>query len=213
MPGLIIAFEGAKGAGKTSLIGLVKDELTFLLEKAWSKRPVVVVKQPTQTYPGGKREPDEKATNVSLTEWLTKDRRIAWNQALAACLNDNAVVLMDRHYLSTVVRQGWCLTGGYRRAQSILARQAQLFGSPDLWVIVRAPVGEICERLAARKEEGQSALRKSVKHRLDGYAKMAKYLKTTAIEVDNKDGNLADNARVLAGEISRALPFLAGVRF
>lgn len=197
--GILIAFDGPKGAGKTTLVNGVKENLSMMLKG--SGRELWATAQPTKPFPGNKRDPDETLSVNKQIEWFTRDRGDQYGDILCELLEHRAIVLLDRHYLSTVVHQGYLQTGGYRRACAILARQQQLFGKPDLWVLVQAPVKEVCARLAARKEEGQQVTMKVAKQRYDAYRKMAQHLGAPTIKVNNKDGTLEGNVFSISNAI------------
>ena len=102
--GLLIAFEGIDGTGKTTQINLLSDKLT---DKGYQ---VVATREPTDGQYGRKiRELFTKRHHVSVEEELDlfmADRREHVREVIEPALAAGKIVLTDRYYFSTAAYQG-----------------------------------------------------------------------------------------------------------
>lgn len=102
--GLLIAFEGIDGTGKSSQLQLLA---TFLREK---KCKVVVTREPTDSKYGKLiRQLYTDRSSYTLKEELElfiEDRRLHVDQLIQPGLSKGYVVLTDRYYFSTAAYQG-----------------------------------------------------------------------------------------------------------
>lgn len=101
--GLLVAFEGIDGAGKTTQVDRLVEYLTD------RGVPLVRTKEPTNG-PWGTRIRQSAVTgrmspNEELEAFL-QDRREHVRQTIAPALADGQVVVVDRYYYSTVAYQG-----------------------------------------------------------------------------------------------------------
>lgn len=147
-PGLLIAFEGIDGVGKTTQAALAGEWLSRR-----SGREALVIHEPTATGPHGRRLRDRLAEvggRLGVEEEFAlflADR--AWNgetnvrPALAAGRD----VVLDRYYISSVAYQGarGLDLGLIRRANEAIAPR------PALVILLRLDVEEALERIAARR--------------------------------------------------------------
>jgi dTMP kinase len=145
--GVLIAFEGIDGSGKTTQAR----RLAHRLRNAGVT--VVLTKEPTMGPHGarlrasassGRLDPEAE---VALFE---ADRREHVAQVIAPALARGAAVIVDRYYFSTAAYQG---ARGLDPA-AILARNEGFAPAPDLLVILEIPVGV---GLARIRERGDGA--------------------------------------------------------
>jgi len=102
--GLLIAFEGIDGTGKTTQIRLLAEKLTARGHR------VVATREPTDGKYGRKiRELFTKRHHVSAQEELDlfiADRKEHVREVIAPALAAGKIVLTDRYYFSTAAYQG-----------------------------------------------------------------------------------------------------------
>lgn len=101
--GLLVAFEGIDGAGKTTQVRLLETKLHA------EHIPFVSTKEPTQGPWGQKIRSSAQTGRMSPADELDaflRDRREHVADLLEPSLAAGKVVLVDRYYLSTVAYQG-----------------------------------------------------------------------------------------------------------
>ena len=154
--GILIAFEGIDGAGKTTQLGRLARRLQAL------GREVVCSREPT-TGPWG-RKIREAAGRLPLADELeafTEDRRAHVAELIAPALGRGAVVLLDRYYPSSAAYQG---TRGdpALSVAAVLAHNEAFAPRPDLTVRIDVPVAlglaRVGQRGAATPFETQATL-------------------------------------------------------
>lgn len=132
--GVLIAFEGIDGTGKTTQIALLAEALR---QRGLS---VVVTREPTDGQYGRKiRELYENRNSVTPEEELAlflDDRREHVEQVIAPALAKGHVVLTDRYYYSTAAYQG---AAGHD-PQKIIAANELFAPVPDMVIMLEAPV-------------------------------------------------------------------------
>lgn len=139
--GIFIAFEGVDGAGKSTLVRAVA---AVLAERG---HIATMTAEPTGGAYGRGHARYGMASMPRLS-W-TADRGQHMATIVRPALDAGDVVLCDRHYWSTAAYQG--RSGS--EAGAILLEQRDVFGEPDLWVLVSTPL-PICRiRLDARGEQ------------------------------------------------------------
>ncbi len=132
--GVLIAFEGIDGTGKTTQIALLAEAL-----RQRGLR-VVVTREPTDGQYGRKiRELYKNRKSVTPEEELTlflDDRREHVAQVIGPALASGQVVLTDRYYYSTAAYQG---AAGHD-PQKIIAANELFAPVPDMVIMLEAPV-------------------------------------------------------------------------
>ncbi len=132
--GLLIAFEGIDGTGKTTQIRLLAEALK---EKGYG---VIATCEPTNGPYGKKiRQLFLKRHTVSREEELAlfvADRRQHVNEVIEPALDSGKIVLTDRYYLSTAAYQG--AAGG--DPEEIIRQNEDFAPVPDLVILLVAPV-------------------------------------------------------------------------
>jgi dTMP kinase len=145
--GCLIVFEGIDGAGKTTQSKILHDVL------ARGGHRVKATKEPTGSPSGerirelareGRRESPEIETDLFL-----RDRRSHVEKLIGPALEDGAVVISDRYYLSTVAYQG---ARGLDPALLLLGCE-QEFPVPDLALILDVSPEEGLRRIARRQRD------------------------------------------------------------
>jgi len=132
--GVLIAFEGIDGTGKSTQIRLAAD---WLREVGCA---VVTTREPTDGPFGARiRATLTAGSRMAAAEELhlfLEDRRDHVRQLIAPALATGKIVLTDRYYLSTVAYQG---AAGQDPA-AIFARNEAFAPPPDLVLLLVAPV-------------------------------------------------------------------------
>jgi dTMP kinase len=151
MPGgLLVVFEGAEGAGKTTQLRLLADWLGS------RGRDVVAVREPGGTVVGDEIRRillDPNSDIVPRTEALLfmASRAQLVEREIRPALESGAIVLLDRFFLSTYAYQGIGrgLPESDLRAANAIATQGLV---PDLTLLLTMPVADGLARAVERGE-------------------------------------------------------------
>lgn len=141
--GILVAFEGIDGAGKTTQARRLAD----LLESAGVT--VVRTKEPTDGAIGMSIRQSATTGRMSPSDELEafiQDRREHVESKIAPALVRGDVVIVDRYYYSTAAYQG---ARGFD-ASEILARNEAFAPQPDVLFVLDVPVSLGHERISAR---------------------------------------------------------------
>lgn len=142
--GVLIAFEGIDGSGKTTQILKVAESLKQHNYK------VTVTHEPNHSSEWGQliqkkvKKHREKVTPETELEWYLKDRKWDLENNILPALEKNHVVLVDRYFLSNAAYQGALKTF----TLEFVLQQNSFARKPDLWIIL-----DVCVQL------GQTRLR------------------------------------------------------
>ncbi len=155
--GILVAFEGIDGSGKTTQIYKVAD---YLRERNYT---VTVTHEPNPDSPYSqfiKQEVHQNRDNTSPEkelEWYTKDRAWDLKNNILPALERKELVLVDRYYLSSAAYQGGldAFTLDYVLAKNSFARR------PDLWIILDVAVKLGQARLKMREKRNDDQLEKA----------------------------------------------------
>ena len=139
--GILIAFEGIDGSGKTTQIEKVAK---YLRERI--STPITVTHEPNPDSPycnliqtKVKQQREEISPEQEL-DWYTKDRKWDLEHNILPALKRNEIVLVDRYYMSSAAYQGALdtFTIEYVLEKNSFAKR------PDLWIIldVDVPLGQ-----------------------------------------------------------------------
>ena len=147
--GILVAFEGIDGSGKSTQIYKVAD---YLRERNFT---VTVTHEPNPESPYSQRIKEEVHMNRDKTspekelEWYTKDRAWDLEHNILPALERKELVLVDRYYLSSAAYQGGldAFTLEYVLEKNSFARR------PDLWLILDVPVKLGQDRLYQRSQK------------------------------------------------------------
>ena len=147
--GILVAFEGIDGSGKTIQIYKVAN---YLRERNYT---VTVTHEPNPESPYSqliKQEVHQNRENTSPEnelEWYTKDRAWDLEHNILPALERKELVLVDRYYLSSAAYQGGleAFTLDYVLEKNSFARR------PDLWLILDVPVKLGQTRLQQRSQK------------------------------------------------------------
>ena len=156
--GVLIAFEGIDGSGKTTQIERVA---RFLQEQSY---PVTVTHEPNHSSKWGQliqekvKKHREEVTPETELEWYVKERKWDLTHNILPALKKKHVVLVDRYYLSNAAYQGALNTFSL---EDVLQKNA-FAHVPDLWLIldVTVPLGQA--RIRDRnKQQNEDQLEKA----------------------------------------------------
>lgn len=139
--GILIAFEGIDGTGKSTQIGLLADYL------AAKGHRVVMTREPTDG-PYGRKIRSLFASRRQLTPdeelaLFMEDRRQHVRELLIPALNEGKVILTDRYYLSTAAYQG---AAGHDPG-GIIAANEEFAPLPDLVILLELTPAESVHRI------------------------------------------------------------------
>ena len=157
--GLLIAFEGIDGTGKTTLAQMLKERLEAL------GHSVVMFKEPTNETEAGKKirvsYVEGRASLDIELQWFIEDRKWNVTTRILPALAENKIVFLDRYFFSTACYQGVRKNNDW---VSILELNRKKFPEPDLTIIfdldVQLAVKRIMkERSNANTFEGLQNLR------------------------------------------------------
>jgi len=149
--GLLIAFEGLDGSGKTTQLSWLAGALRT------AGRTVVTTREPTEGRYGRRIRAMAKGGKRPLPEdelsWFLEDRREHVREVIAPALARGEIVLSDRYYLSTVTYQGargldW---------QALLAQCEAEFPIPDLVLLLEIDPSQGLARVRARGARAEPA--------------------------------------------------------
>jgi dTMP kinase len=144
--GTLIAFEGIDGAGKTTQLNLLADELR-------AKRiSVVTSKEPTNGKWGRQIRRSAQDGRLSLDEelrMLTEDRREHVLKLILPALINGHTVLLDRYFYSTIAYQG--SRGG--DVDAIAAAMTAEFPIPDVVFLIDVPAEVGLDRISLGRGE------------------------------------------------------------
>lgn len=148
-PGLLVAFEGVDGAGKTTQAERLRDRLASMGVE------VVLTKEPTDSEYGRRirqiaREGREGITAEEELDLFLKDRELDVTQTIAPMLGRGGVVLMDRYYFSNIAYQG-ALGLDPRHIQQV---NEERFPTPDLTLLFVIPPEASTRRIQSGREGG-----------------------------------------------------------
>jgi dTMP kinase len=127
--GLLIAFEGIDGAGKTTQVDL----LTQFFVSA--NEPVLRSKEPTDGPWGQRIRASAKSVRLSLQEELNafiEDRKEHLRDKILPALSNGQVVILDRYFYSTIAYQG--SRGG--EIEAITAQMLESAPEPDIVFLI-----------------------------------------------------------------------------
>ena len=128
--GLLIAFEGIDGTGKTTLALMLKERLEV------SGYSVVMFKEPTNETEAGKKIRasyiEERASLDIELQWFIEDREWNVTTRILPALAENKIVFLDRYFFSTACYQGVRKNNDW---VSILELNRKKFPEPDLTII------------------------------------------------------------------------------
>lgn len=143
MTGILLAFEGIDGSGKSTQRNLLADALRR------HDIPCVITAEPTQGKWGQKIREFSRTTRLTAQEELDLfilDRREHVETLIGPSLQAGKVVLTDRYYFSSAAYQGSLGLDPYQ-----IVRQHQEFcPTPDLVVLIDLPPELGLQRVRAR---------------------------------------------------------------
>lgn len=144
--GLLIAFEGIDGTGKSTQISLLAEYLRS------QGKDVIVTREPTDSDYGRRiRELylcREQCSPEEELDLFIQDRKLHVTKLIKPALNAGRIVLTDRYYYSTAAYQG----ANGLDAADILQRN-RFAPRPDLVILLTMPPELSAERISSRGEQ------------------------------------------------------------
>ncbi len=144
--GILIAFEGIDGTGKTTFTHRLASYFSAL------GREVIVRFEPTDG-PWGRKLRESAATGRMSAEeeldCLLRDRRAHVEEVILPALREGKVVILDRYYFSTMAYQG---TRGIDPLE-IRKRNEEFAPVPDHLIILDLDVDAALSRIGARGDK------------------------------------------------------------
>jgi len=145
--GILIAFEGIDGTGKSTQISLLAEYLAALGHE------VVKTREPTDGAYGRKIRSmfasRHKLTSEEELELFMNDRREHVTDLISPSLTSGKIVLTDRYYFSTVAYQG---AAGHDPAR-IIAENEAFAPVPDLVLLLALSPAESARRIRSGRGE------------------------------------------------------------
>jgi len=147
--GILVAFEGIDGCGKTTQIDKVAD---YLRERDYT---VTVTHEPNPKSPYARLIKEEVHQNRDNTspekelEWYTKDRAWDLEHNILPALERKELVLVDRYFLSSAAYQG----GLDAFTMEFVLEKNSFARPPELWLILDVPVKLGQDRLQQREDQ------------------------------------------------------------
>lgn len=145
--GLLIAFEGIDGTGKSSQLQMLAATL------AQRGRQVVITREPTDGPYGRKIRSlftsRSRITPAEELELFMADRRQHVREVIEPALAAGKIVLTDRYYLSTAAYQG----AAGQDPEAIMAANETFAPVPDLVLLLTLPPDQSIHRIRALRGE------------------------------------------------------------
>ncbi len=148
-PGLLVAFEGVDGAGKTT-------QATRLLERLQAMGfEAILTKEPTDSEYGRRIRQIAREGRIGITaeeelDLFLKDRQLDVTETLEPVLKRGGIVLMDRYYFSNIAYQG-ALGLDPQHIQKV---NEERFPTPDLTLLFVIAPEDSTRRIAEGREGG-----------------------------------------------------------
>ncbi|MNR88696.1 Thymidylate kinase [compost metagenome] len=148
-PGLLVAFEGVDGAGKTTQATLLETRLRDMGFEA------ILTKEPTDSEYGRRIRQIAREGRIGITleeelDLFLKDRELDVNETIEPVLKRGGIVLMDRYYFSNIAYQGAL---GLDPA-AIQQVNEERFPTPDLTLLFVISPEESTRRISEGREGG-----------------------------------------------------------
>jgi dTMP kinase len=152
--GLLIAFEGIDGCGKSTQLRRLAGRLRG------SGHSITTTHEPTDGPTGQRiRERARSGDWFDAEEqlrWFVEDRRVHVSEVIEPALRAGKLVLTDRYFLSTVAYQ----SARGLSLQEILADSEAEFPIPDLVLLLEMDPGPALERVFSRGEAIEGSFEK-----------------------------------------------------
>jgi dTMP kinase len=191
--GILVAFDGPNGVGKSTLIERVKSELIYCGHE------VLITKEPTATEIGDfTRRVAEHLDGESLACLVAADRYQHIKETIIPQLELGKIVISDRYILSSLILQ--CMDGVDMEFVFAINNNILI---PDIQIAVNADAAVLQQRLSERNgltrfERGQRSSEESCRMLL-GISALRKR-NVSVLDVDNT-GDIADSVSIIANRI------------
>lgn len=152
--GVLIAFEGIDGTGKTTQATLLSE---YLNNEGY---PVILTKEPTDGEYGQKiRNLYVSRAAISAEEeldWFIKDRQEHVEKVIRPALDQGCVVITDRYYFSTMAYQGV-----RSLSVDVIRKMNEVFApEPDLVILLTGAPRLSLERIRNSRQETPNSFEK-----------------------------------------------------
>ncbi|MEG0361768.1 MAG: dTMP kinase [Longicatena sp.] len=196
MKGNFIAFDGANGVGKSTIINAVYKKLINS-----STTDIIKTKEPTDTLLGEFILKNvKKFSNYQLACLVTADRYGHLNDVIIPELENNKIVLCDRYLLSSLILQG--LDGVSDDFILNINKEIRL---PDLYVVLYASDDKVRQRVTARGNLTEFEEKFSSKQEVDRTFESIDILKNNLdynnILMINTDNDFEKNVELICNNI------------
>jgi len=189
-PGLFVAVDGPKYAGKTVVLEMLGD---LLLREGVSAN---FSKEPTTNFALSQ---EQICTGIDLAHLLTEDRRRHVAEIMSM-LAEYDVVVTDRYIASSLVFQ---VIDGV--PFDTVVRLNSEFPLPGLNIFLVADQESLMARRKSRDHRTRLELATSLSDELELYAKAAKYLKKSGVTVLTIDNSNTSSPEVSAQKMTDAI--------
>ena len=148
-PGLLVAFEGVDGAGKTTQATRLQERLQGMGFEA------ILTKEPTDSEYGRRIRQIAREGRIGITaeeelDLFLKDRELDVTETITPVLKRGGIVLMDRYYFSNIAYQG-ALGLDPKQIQTV---NEERFPTPDLTLLFAIAPEDSTRRIAEGREGG-----------------------------------------------------------
>ena len=197
MTSALIALEGPKAAGKTTICNLLSQRLV----SDDQQDRVVLTKEPTA---GFNLAQETRLTGLSLARAIADDRATHLREVIAPALVADKVVICDRYILSSLVFHG---------ADGVATEQIwqlnESFPLPDLNLLITADADTLLARRAVRETLTRLEATRHPADELADYARYAEAMKLRGVDrisVDNtKHEDLANVVELIMKVVTKAV--------
>jgi dTMP kinase len=201
--GLLVAFEGIDGAGKTTQAQLLARRLRDV------GLPVTATKEPTSGPYGQRLRASATSGRLEREDELQTfidDRRDHVERVIGPALAASRVVIVDRYYFSTAAYQG----ARNFDPDAIIAVNEGFAPKPDLLVLLDIPVDEALRRIDRRQNGNRNGNHFEKRTTLQKCAAIfAQLSRPDLLRIDGTAGIVAIHERIIealvAGPLSRAM--------
>jgi len=152
--GILIAFEGIDGAGKTTQAALLSDALTAAGET------VILSKEPTDGPWGRKIRESAQTGRLPLDEELNafiEDRKEHVANLIQPSLDEGKIVILDRYFYSTIAYQG----ARGKDIPELVTAMNKIAPQPDIVLLLDVEPGGGLTRISDSRNETPNAFERA----------------------------------------------------
>ena len=183
MTGLLVAIEGPKSVGKTTLI-------TQLKAKSTETRDWIFTKEPTDSFNLGN---EQQHVGADLAALIAEDRAQHLTEVIEPALRRGLVVVTDRYVLSSFVFH--CLDGV---SSDIVVGRNDQFPRPDLLLVLQCSPNTLKERRAKRRQQTRLSSAISPEAEILGYVTYADQCRPVSGEIVFVYNEIMEDCHIIA---------------